>query len=127
MAKILCIYSITNLKDGSRYIGSAIDFERRRYHHRYHLERGTHDNRHLQSAWNRDGGDNFGFGIVTVLHRPGDLIPFEQIWIDEFMPEYNISKTAGNTLGCKRSEDAKQRIGKAHTGNKYCVGREMSQ
>lgn len=124
---ISCIYAITNLKDGKRYIGSAKNFEARRSIHISMLKGGKHPNAHLQRAWNRDGAENFAFIIVSILNLDSDLIPAEQAWIDGFEPEYNIARVAGNTLGCKRTEDAKRRISEFHTGNKYCVGREISE
>lgn len=118
MKKIACIYAVTNLTDGSRYIGSAQDFYRRRTAHVNKLRRDTHDNIHLQRAWNRDGEVNFTFGIVTVLRKESDLIPSEQVWIDEYVPEYNIAKVAGSQLGYRHTDEARAKMSATHSGKK---------
>lgn len=61
------LYWIRNLWDGKRYVGSSIDAPRRLRAHRSLLERGVHDNIHLQRAWNRDGAESFVFECVRQV------------------------------------------------------------
>ena len=98
------IYKITNKITNKFYIGSAVDIKTRWSVHKRRLKTNTHDNKHLQSAWNKDGIQNFLFEIVELCERE-ILIPTEQKYLDEYKCwdreiGYNIAKIAGNTTGC---------------------------
>jgi hypothetical protein len=54
------IYKIENLIDGKTYIGSSVNLESREYKHFWMLERGSHDNIHLQNSYNKFGKGNKG-------------------------------------------------------------------
>lgn len=132
------IYAITNIVNGKRYIGSAINIRKRWNRHTSELDLGKHTNNHLQHAWNKYGSENFQFSIIELC--PADqLLDREQIYIDE-KSDFNICMTAGNTLGVKPSPETMKKLvashkGKhpsaetrakmsaAHKGNKYSVGR----
>lgn len=111
------IYRILNTENGKKYIGSAIDIDSRWYMHRWYLQNGTHNNAHLQRAWNKYGGDAFVFSIVEECN-PEHLIEREQSYLpkerttEALMSEgyYNISPIAGSTLGVAISDDRKQKI-----------------
>lgn len=60
------IYCIENVITNKKYIGQSINIEDRWYKHKYALRRGTHDNEHLQNAWNKYGEENFDFYIVET-------------------------------------------------------------
>lgn len=117
------IYSITNTKNGKRYIGSAVRFERRWKGHRVALRRGNHHSRHLQAAWNKYGEGAFQFEVVVTC-EPEDLISQEQFWIDAFQSAdqrygYNASPTAGSPLGVRHSKETKAKVSAANRGRKY--------
>lgn len=61
------IYMILNRVSGKSYIGSSLSMDGRLYTHRYKLNRGSHFNRHLQAAWNKDGEASFSFLIVEEI------------------------------------------------------------
>ena len=58
------IYLIKNILDDKVYIGSSINLKDRRYKHFWMLERGIHDNQHLQNSYNKFGEENFKFEIL---------------------------------------------------------------
>ena len=61
------VYRITNRLNNKSYIGSAARrFSDRWTQHRNELKHGKHHSRHLQSAWDKYGQDNFHFAIVLT-------------------------------------------------------------
>jgi len=114
------IYAIENIWSGHRYIGSASNMARRWNAHRRMLRQATHDNIHLQRAWNRDGEDAFRFEVIEECGLD-ILIRAEQRHLDALCPEYNIALVAGSSLGVKLapfSDDHRAKIGAAKTGKK---------
>src|SRR5215475_814878 len=111
-----CVYLITNLLNGKRYVGQTIDFSKRTQHHIALLNSGKHRNRHLQSAWKKDGQKAFAF---TAICFNDDLKTAEQAWLEGYKPEYNIERVVGKpSAGRKLTGIHKQRIGAANKGNK---------
>lgn len=105
------IYKITNKITNKFYIGSAVDIKSRWSKHKKMLRENWHDNKHLQSAWNKYSEENFLFEIIELCERQ-ILIPTEQKYLDEYKCwdreiGYNIASVAGNTTGCFHSEESK--------------------
>lgn len=74
------IYSIKNKINNKIYIGQSHDIESRWYHHKSDLRSNIHHNKHLQSAWNKYGEDNFDFSIIEECSI-SDLNNRETYWI----------------------------------------------
>jgi group I intron endonuclease len=119
------IYQIRNLRNGKRYIGSAVCFRKRWAVHNSGFKNGNHPNRFLMRSWSEHGADAFVFEIIETC-AVEDLIHREQHWIDSARPEYNLSPTAGNCLGVRHSEEARRKRSELNRGNKFCVGRKPS-
>ena len=79
--KNIGIYKITNLINNKFYIGSSSDLKKRLYEHRRELNLGVHANKHLQSAWNKYGEENFKFEIPPVDSATSTLADFSQKWM----------------------------------------------
>jgi hypothetical protein len=123
------IYKITNKITNKFYIGSAVDIKSRWSGHKRRLKANTHDNKHLQSAWNKDGIQNFLFEIVEICERE-ILIPTEQKYLDEYKCwdreiGYNIAKIAGNTTGCFHTEESKILIKKNNKASEEETRKKM--
>lgn len=108
---ITCIYKILNKINGKFYIGSAYNFNKRKYVHLCRLRKGNHNSKHLQAAWNMYGEDAFEF-IVLQECQKHELLKYEQIWLDwtkSFCTEigYNTCAIAGNSIGYKHTEEFK--------------------
>jgi group I intron endonuclease len=112
------IYQILNTTNGKRYIGSAVNLERRKLEHWSQLRRGVHHNPHLQAAWDKYGEATFTFDIFLTCEKH-ELIDYEQLCIDEETPGYNICLTAGNCLGRPMSDETKLKLSAAHMGKKF--------
>lgn len=115
------IYQIQNLVSGRSYYGSAVDVERRLYDHRKSLNGNYHRNRFLQRAWDKYGEDAFDFSVLELVENKNDLIPREQVYLDEaFSPgkirPYNICSVAGSLLGTKRTAESRARMSAATKG-----------
>lgn len=108
------IYSIRNIADGKRYIGSAKSFTNRFRQHKNSLKRGDHHSIIMQRAWNKYGSENFVFEKLIIC-KDTDLLFYEQRAIDAYdvvKNGYNISPTAGNSLGVKSSNEKKLKLSK---------------
>lgn len=92
---------------GKRYIGSSVNFNKRRTKHWGMLRRGEHHCTRLQSAWNKHR-DKLKF-VILLKCRAIDVLFYEQRAIDILKPEYNLAKTAGTRSGVKWSDDARAR------------------
>jgi group I intron endonuclease len=135
------IYRIRNLINGKIYIGSAVDFERRWKYHKSRLNNNSHNNIHLQNAWNKNGQENFVFEILEQV-LPEDfndkksfkikLVSIkEQYYLDKLLYAqdfinkknnlflelgYNLNPCASNSLGRVTSEYTKNKISKSLIG-----------
>jgi group I intron endonuclease len=121
------------------YIGSSVDFSKRRTHHLNMLRRGSHMNIHLQRVYDKYGEESFSFVILEECEQ--DLIlSREQYWIDkyDFDNLINICPTAGENnpmygmkgelspnWGKKHSEETKKKISDSNKGKEcYWKGKE---
>jgi len=98
------------------YIGSAVDFTKRKAHHLSQLRHNRHRNTHLQRIYSKYGESKVSFAILQQVDNKQALIETEQKWIDsyDFSLLINICPTAGNTLGRFHSEEAKKKISENH-------------
>jgi len=115
------IYTITNKMNGHRYVGSAVDLEKRFRDHRNHLRNQTHCNAYLQNAWNKYDEDVFLFEVLEEW-EPEFLISMEQWWMNMLCPEYNIAPVAGSQLGIKLgpfSDEHRAKLSAALEGRKF--------
>lgn len=111
------IYEIVNLVTGRRYIGSAVNIKNRFSTHKNGLRNNKHHCKNLQYSWNKHGEDNFEFNILFECYK-SQCIFYEQLWIDfeGYENLYNVSPTAGNSLGMKFSNESKRRCQIAQGG-----------
>jgi group I intron endonuclease len=122
-----CIYKIINAVNNKFYVGSAVNYEKRKARHLWRLRRGDHANKHLQAAWLKYGAQAFVFAVVEEVAPDSDLLAAENVWLKEHVGKeycYNIAMDAtAPTRGCfgeknpmwgktfSQTADAKLRIG----------------
>lgn len=63
------VYSIENIKNGKKYIGSSINLSGREYKHFWMLNKNIHDNEYLQKSFNKYGKDSFKFIILEECDK----------------------------------------------------------
>ena len=93
------VYTITNTKNGKRYVGVSRDVRRRWNAHKAELRRGVHYSDALQEAWNTDGAGAFVFDVLEVC-EPAKFSELERAYIQTFRTKdvrygYNSSNTRG--------------------------------
>lgn len=109
------IYGIVNKVNSKIYVGQTREnFQRRYWHHRWKLNDGSHDNLHLQNAWNKYGEENFEFVVLEKIDDIGLLDELEISYINYYKQQnqsYNILLGGGGRRGVPMSEHAKKLIG----------------
>ena len=112
------IYSITNIIDNKKYVGSAVDYNVRRIRHLSNLRCNRHHSSYLQNSFNKHGETNFIFDILEIVDDISKLIEVEQKWIDDIKPEFNMTLIAGlnSHLGVKRSDETKKKMSQVRVG-----------
>ena len=77
------IYKITNTVTNKVYVGSSVDVQNREYKHFWMLERGSHDNSHLQKSFNKHGREQFLFEIIEYCDA-ANLVEKENCYISQY-------------------------------------------
>jgi group I intron endonuclease len=124
-----CVYQIRNLVNDKFYIGSTHKPLQRRIHeHLTKLRANYHNNKHLQSAWNKYGEENFIFETVEDITLPEDysndrkyelITSKEMHYITTMNPEYNIAREIrAGKLGRSPSKEEREHLRKLFTGRK---------
>ena len=109
------VYKIINNKTGDFYIGSSVNFVKRKSSHFRALLKNKHKNSYLQNSFNKHGIKNFKFEILAKCPKEY-CIKLEQWFINTLNPKYNIRKIAESNLGIKASEETIIRMKKALKG-----------
>lgn len=121
------IYKIINVVNNKFYVGSAVNFSRRKARHFSELRNSRHSNSKLQNAWNKYGEKSFVFVVVEEVADKALLLETENRWLKEHVGQdycYNIGADAtaptlgwsgelSPTWGYKHSDENKVKIGVA--------------
>jgi group I intron endonuclease len=119
--KICGIYRITSAVHPDRiYIGSTTDYHDRVRRHLNQLKLKTHHNLKLQCHVDKYGIEDFSFELIKKIEFTtlAFLLEREQYYLDTLNPYLNIDVIAGSSLGVKRSEETKRKVGDASRGHK---------
>lgn len=110
------IYTINFLNKNIFYVGSAVNFKKRKYQHLSNLRNNIHHSSKLQNAFNKYGEINIRFEIFEDDICEKDLLSWEQAAFEIFPNKYNICEFAGNTLGIKFSEETRRKMSNSQKG-----------
>lgn len=127
------IYKIINVVNNKFYVGSAVDFKRRKARHFSELRNNKHNNRHLQAAWAKYGEQAFIFVVVEDLDADADLLAAENVWlkahvgkdycynigVDAIAPMLGMRGALSPGWGYKHTPEALAIITSASTGRKH--------
>jgi group I intron endonuclease len=87
------------------------------HNHSNELDGCRHCNEHLQRAFDKYGFENFTYDVLITCH-PDMLLWYEQQFIDQWKPEYNMSNIAGKV---EWTDDLRHRKSMAMTGTKHTI------
>lgn len=112
------IYQIVNTKNNKIYIGSSKNCKKRIITHFSLLRNNKHKNKHLQSAYNKYGKENFNASIIELC-KIEDLFIREQYYVDYYKSQYvyidNIKECILYNIKLEDVTTSKGRIGFSHT------------
>jgi group I intron endonuclease len=116
------IYTIKSLKDNKILVGQSVNVVNRLSQHKFYLKNNTHDNWHLQSAYNKYGVDNFQFQILLICEEE-HLYSEENYWCNLLNAHnhefgYNIKSTNPNG-SYRHSKETKLKISEKLKGYKH--------
>jgi len=108
------VYMIRNCVNDKLYVGSSKNINERWIKHKFTLNNNKHYNKHLNSAWNKYGENNFKLSVIEYVELD-KLIEQEQYYIDYYDAcnqsiGYNIAPKAGSNLGWQPSEKTRKRM-----------------
>lgn len=133
MSGISGVYWIRNKVTNHIYIGSSKNLRARKMRHQSDLRLNISHHPLLQAAVNELGLKNFSFRTLITCH-PDMLKWYEQQFIDQWKPEYNMCPNACSSLGSKRSvkrvlsEETKRKIANSNKGkHNYLKGHITSE
>jgi group I intron endonuclease len=119
------IYAIENIVDGNKYVGRAVNINKRINGHIRKLNTNSHANNYLQNAWHKYGGENFKFWTIEKYPRDQKLLALMEIYFisyyDSFCEDgggYNLTRGGDGGLGYIPSEATKKLLSEACSGEK---------
>jgi len=124
------VYAIRSRLNPERvYVGSSVNLRKRENEHWRKLATGRHHSIKLQRAYDKYGRDQFWLEVLEYC-EPGELLAREQAQMERLNAVhagYNICPLAGNSLGCKRTDETKTKISRALVGNTHTLGHKLSE
>jgi len=118
---LIGVYFIVNKCNGKIYVGSSINIRNRFSVHKYYLRHKKHDNKFLQSDWDKYGEHSFEFNIVEESNSKEESTDRENYYIKllnvcDKSIGYNIHENAESPLGYRFSEESKAKISERVSG-----------
>lgn len=108
-------YKITNIKNGSFYIGITTNFKKRKYQHLYNLQNQLHLNYKMQKDFDAYGIDNFKIEVIDEFEgsvTEGYQKEYELIQLYHATNSYNILE--GGQINPVYSPQCLAKIKKTH-------------
>lgn len=109
------VYALICKSTNKYYIGSSVYLGARLLDYMQPAYLGIRASSPVIRAIVKYGYINFCFVILETC-LPEFVLEREQFWLDSLKPAYNLSPTAGSTLGVNLSEETKTKLSLAHLG-----------
>ena len=97
--KISGIYCIENMVNGKKYVGRAVDINKRIKRHICELNNNKHINNYFQNAWNKYGEENFKFWNIAEYPRDKKILSLMEIYFICYYDSFNKEKGYNLTMG----------------------------
>jgi group I intron endonuclease len=120
------VYLWTHKESGKKYVGSSVHLTNRlsKYYSKKHLEKNKS---YINNAILLHGYSSFSLSILENINitnfsknkARNIILEREQYYIDSLLPEYNILKIAGSSLGALHTEQTKTKISEALKGENH--------
>jgi len=114
------VYALICMVTNKVYIGSSIKLGARFLDYMQPAYLGSRPHSPLVKAIIKYGYINFCFTVLETC-KPYEVLEREQYWLDLISPEYNLSPTAGSTLGVPVSVEARAKLRAAHLGKTHSL------
>jgi group I intron endonuclease len=112
------VYALICKVNNKFYVGSSVNLVNRLLDYMQPAYLAQHTNRLILRALVKYGLRNYYFIVLETCHGT-DTLQREQYWLDLLEPEYNLSPTAGSTLGVPLSKETKAKLRAAHLGKTH--------
>lgn len=91
------IYQLKENSTNRFYIGSTLDFEKRKNRHLYQLKNNSHHNIFLQRIYNKNNSKDIliSFSILEIFQDDSLQFEKEKFWIEKLNPDLNIGSVGG--------------------------------
>lgn len=109
------VYALICKVNNKFYVGSSINLTNRLLDYMQPAYLAQLVKRPILKALRKYGANNWIF-IVLETCQASVVLEREQYWLDLLEPEYNLSPSAGSTLGIVLSEETKAKISAARKG-----------
>lgn len=112
MKNTFTVYEILNISNNKRYIGCSSDVKSRWNHHKHLLRLNKHNNKYLQSSWNKYGEDQFIFTILFQFNDINEMYTKEKELVElNSNLFYNLSDGGkGGTAGFKWTDESRKKL-----------------
>ena len=111
------VYKIASISQPMRfYIGSSIDYQKRKREHLRALKKGTHHSVFLQNHVNKYGILDLRMDPIEYVEGENNLIEREQFYIDSLNPCFNICRIAGRTTGIRPTAETLAHLSEVRKG-----------
>lgn len=106
------IYCFENMKNNKKYVGKAVNIDRRIKAHLSYLRKNKDESLYLQNAWNKYGEESFS--IYVIEECPIEEIGRKEIYyinkLNSKRPNgYNLTDGGDGTLGYKITEEQREK------------------
>lgn len=114
------VYCLECLINNKKYIGSCLDFTKRKSIHFNHLKNNK-ANKLLQEDYNKYGVENFSFYIIEEIRNTELFCERENYWMDyykTYIPKYGIEFGYNSRKAYIPSNETRDKMAKSKLGKK---------
>ena len=116
MSKLNVFYMAINQVNGKRYIGVTCGYLSQRIAKHFWMAEKTNSQTHFHRAIRKHGREIFLFEVLAECESFPDALKQEQELVQEFKPEYNMTKGGDGIVGFRMPRDSIERAANKRRG-----------